>query len=276
MILSKAESPARLIQSAFEQARQSGKPDWHRMTIAVLKNRLLTLTDGQFRETAFGAHTMRHFVKLAGNIVRLDDAGNLPVVVLAKEELTDMLPEVPPRLQIRSDLWRAIVDYSHGWTFVWDGTRARRKLVTDDLPVLPTITDNDLREWRGAFIERNSQDSDARTLELLRAWQEQTQSSKVLPRQLSVIWLTELRDKVLQRLRSWFAENNIEEPPDLIQEVVIPGPEAKGGSDVKVLRRLAIECVRVMNEQELADLRFSPGVVLRAIREIREQKKRAN
>ena len=36
-----------LIRDAFDRARQAGKLEWHRMTTAVLKNRILQSTDGQ-------------------------------------------------------------------------------------------------------------------------------------------------------------------------------------------------------------------------------------
>ncbi len=39
---------ARLIFAAFAQARDSGREDWRRMTLAVLKNRILGLTDCDF------------------------------------------------------------------------------------------------------------------------------------------------------------------------------------------------------------------------------------
>lgn len=44
------ENPNRLIIRAFEQARDAGKIDWSRMTTAVLKNRILGLTEGHGRE----------------------------------------------------------------------------------------------------------------------------------------------------------------------------------------------------------------------------------
>jgi len=271
--MSMTDTPSSLIQSAFEQARRSGKPEWYRMTIAVLKNRLLTLTDGQFQETAFGAQTMRDFVKLASDVVGIDDEGRLPVVVLLGSEPTEILRDSQPRLRVRADLWRAIVDYSRHSVFVWDpvSNQARVKLVTDDLPVLPTIRENDLREWRKLFVDRHSLGLDEETINQLNAWQDRVLSSKVLPRQLAEVWLTELRDRVLDRLRLWFAENGIEEPRDLLQPIYTAQAEAKDGDDLNALRRLAVDCIKVMNERELSELRFPPGVLLRAMQ---EQKKR--
>ena len=66
-------------------------------------------------------------------------------------------------------------------------------------------------------------------------------------------------------MRSWFAENRLAEPLDLIKEITRSTMRGAGG--VSAQRRLALDCIMVMNEQELADLRFSPSVILRAIRE---------
>ncbi len=260
-------TPSALIQSAFEQARNSGKPEWHRMTIAVLKNRLLTLTDGQFQETAFGAPTMRDFVKRASEIVRIDETGNLPVVVLLGEEPAELPSELPPRIRVRDDLWRAIVDYSRNSTFVWDpeGNYARAGSPTDNLPILPTITENELREWRQSFADRHSAGLDEPIISHLQAWREHILPSRVLPRPLSEAWLTELSSKVLSRLRSWFAENNLKEPSDLIFNLAKQKPQGRG--DLDALRNLIIGCVEVMDEDELSELRFPPGIYLRAAQE---------
>jgi hypothetical protein len=268
-------TPAQLIKAAFDQARDSGKPDWQRMTIAVLKNRLLTLTDGQFQEVEFGAQTMREFVKLANDIVSVDNAGFLPVVVWLGEEPAKTRHELPQRIRVRADLWRAIVDYSHHSIFVWDpeSNYARVKLVTDDLPVLPTITEDDLRAWRKSFVERHSDNLDAAAVERLKDWQERILSSKTIPSQLATSWLTELSDKVVTRLRLWFAEVGLKEPPDLIVSFDMSKYESTANLNFKTIRRLAIACVKVMNAQELAELRFSPDVYLRALQ---EQKKRAD
>ena len=53
--ISDTDSRARhLIMQAFEVARRSGRPDWHTMTVAVLKNRLLNLTNRSFRRKIMG------------------------------------------------------------------------------------------------------------------------------------------------------------------------------------------------------------------------------
>ena len=66
------EDAKQLIQQAFEQAKASGKPDWHRMTTAVLKNRLLSLTGNAFNEAAYGAPTFSNFVATHDDLVYID------------------------------------------------------------------------------------------------------------------------------------------------------------------------------------------------------------
>src|SRR5262249_7211649 len=140
---------------AFEQARSSGKPDWFRMTIAVLKNRLLTLTNREFHESHYGVHTMRDFVGLARDTVNIDSSTYPPIVTLLSAETEQIEKRPVTKSRVRPDLWRAVLDYSHGYTFVWDTDTksAREALPADAFPVLPTISENELRSWRTSFAE---------------------------------------------------------------------------------------------------------------------------
>ena len=65
-----------LIRDAFEKAKASGSPDWHRMTVAVLKNRILDLTQGLFKESDHGATTFQDFVRQHGDILELDESSH--------------------------------------------------------------------------------------------------------------------------------------------------------------------------------------------------------
>lgn len=53
-----------LVRTAFAAAKAGGKDAWDTMTLAVLKNRLLSLTDGDFDEKEYGASTMTEFTRL--------------------------------------------------------------------------------------------------------------------------------------------------------------------------------------------------------------------
>src|SRR5947209_1662910 len=64
--------PRLLIKAAFEAARGRGKLDWRRMTLGVLKNRLLQLTNRRFSETELGFTTLEDMLGNFGDLVRLD------------------------------------------------------------------------------------------------------------------------------------------------------------------------------------------------------------
>jgi len=63
-------------------ARHTRKPDWYRMSAAVLKNRLLLLTDRQFDEADYGASTFNAFLKTGTGFVSLDPSTHPPTVLL--------------------------------------------------------------------------------------------------------------------------------------------------------------------------------------------------
>lgn len=75
-----------LIQNAFDRARQSGKADWWCMAIPVLKNRLLQMTDRDFRESAYGAHSFREFIQLHEDMLRVEESPFPGFVVLRSAE----------------------------------------------------------------------------------------------------------------------------------------------------------------------------------------------
>ena len=115
-----------LILQAFRQAWSSNKPDWYRMTTPVLKNRILALTDGRFTEARYGARSLTDFVTKFDDLITLDGSRIPPIVELRDQERIHVTPSElergprPPR--IRSDLWRATLDYASG-----QGVRLGRK-----------------------------------------------------------------------------------------------------------------------------------------------------
>src|SRR5947209_6134392 len=112
-----------LIESAFAAARSSGKNEWRRMTTAVLKNRLLQQTEHRFDERDFGFASLPEMLESFPDLVRLDFTTR-PTTV---EFVGDEVPDVPAssagrsvRPRIREDLWRSMLDYSAGHSWVWD------------------------------------------------------------------------------------------------------------------------------------------------------------
>ena len=76
------EESRTLIERAFAKAQESGRADWHKMTVAVLKNRLLDLTERSFRESDYGASTFLEFVRSHDDILELDTTATPPLATL--------------------------------------------------------------------------------------------------------------------------------------------------------------------------------------------------
>lgn len=149
-----ATAAANLVRRAFDAARNSGKEDWHRMTVPVLKNRILLITGGHFREAEFGASSFRSFLsRLPDGLVTLDESRKPATVELATADVTHRGDRRSFYPRIRPDLWRAVLDYSSGRRYVWDASSglARPATAADHAPSLPTITPIQFAEWAARF-----------------------------------------------------------------------------------------------------------------------------
>jgi hypothetical protein len=124
-----------LIEMAFAQA---GKKQWRpaqSMTLAVLNNRLLQLTNRQFKPSDYGARNLRELIEmLAPEIVitrerrqefvelrtaadRSDNrSASAPEKIRALQPVDrkDGVPSGVETGRIRQDLWIAMVDYASG------------------------------------------------------------------------------------------------------------------------------------------------------------------
>ena len=156
------EDATLLIQQAFERAKVSGKPDWHRMTTAVLKNRLLDLTGNTFNEAKYCADTFTAFVLRYSDIVHLDRSKFPPIVQLRDAELDTLAPgyveTASNRVRVRSDLWQAVLDYSSGTRYVWDEAKKQAlPSVGGRRQFNPSLTKCYLKlmhqQWRGEFFD---------------------------------------------------------------------------------------------------------------------------
>lgn len=120
--MSELQNAHQSIARAFEQARRSGKPDWWKMAIPVLKNRLLQITDRKFTEADYGARSFREMLRNMSELIQVHDTP-LPGHVTLRSAATADLPaddsKVPQR-EIRPDLWDAMLDFSSGTRYVWD------------------------------------------------------------------------------------------------------------------------------------------------------------
>src|SRR5689334_17183736 len=95
-----------LFEEAFAQAKASGKAA--SMRSAVLKNRLLSLTDHRFREADYGARTFGEFLALFPDLIEVDHSSKPPLVSFRGDIGTSHLATPARPARVRPDLWDAI------------------------------------------------------------------------------------------------------------------------------------------------------------------------
>ncbi len=247
-----------LIRLAFEAAKRSGRPNWYRMDVGVLKNRMLNVTNGGFRESDYGCTAFMEFVRSHSNILELDETGWPPSVTLKGAHEEPEFASEPVRRQVRPDLWRAVMDFSGGRRYVWDDSAGIAKPAGDSTagaPAMPTITAEQFTKWKRAFA--GSVD-DAEIDDLFKDWVEKLRPAKLLAPHVRHRWNEYLTEEVVKRLRDWFQERNLALPPDLVKT-----PEGTERSPDDELRRKLIACVRAMTTEELKALQIPSSVLLR-------------
>lgn len=251
-----------LINRAFGLAKKSGKPNWWIMTLPVLKNRLLQLTNGSFKESEFGASSFRSFLEGNEGQVRIDDNFSPSTVALKSAEdepAQDQLLYSHKHNQVRPELWRAIFDYSSGNKYEWDIANTSVRISADDGqgPFLPTLTQDEMRQWKAEFITNLAENFPSS--ERLLAWQNANLPITALPLALHAKWNSFLKDKAENRLKAWFNQQGISAP------IITQGRPVMSsyGMRTEVLRSFVIECVKHMSEEELDRIPIPASVALR-------------
>ena len=259
------------ILRAFDTARQSGRSDWQKMTIAVLKNRLLDLTERTFDEKSYGFQSMGELVEAMPNLV-LDPGSRPPTVRLLADDVSVVELGPPEEARVRPDLWNAVIDYRSGKSYTWDGAHAipegQSSTEYDSGPIIPTISESSLDSWRQDFARqvRPLVVGDPRLEEQLDRWLAEQLPAKALPSLLRGRWSATLKDHVVERLTNWFSSQEITPPADLVQPRRKPKAAVPPSGAASELRELIMRCVRAMTEEELRELRLPPAAVLRAQR----------
>lgn len=264
------DAGAQLLEAAFDAPREQGRVDWRSMTAAVLKNRILKLTGRDFREQDWGASSFRGFLQLFSTLVDVDDAVNPPMVrwigaATSAAESSGAGEDfgLGPHRRIRDDLWTAVLDYSSGQSYFWDGRGAVARPAEAEnappAPRLPTLTREEFLGWRSEFVT-SALAENPMAQHLLEAWRESEAGTAALPRQFRTVWIGELKSKVLSRLLDWFALERIDPPPNLVQDA--PMRRAQD-AQTEEIRELILQCVRVMSRSQLEELRLPADVVLR-------------
>ena len=252
-----------LVIQAFKQAKDSGKPDWYRMTTAVLKNRLLALTAKNFSEQDYGASSLANFVTQLPEILIVDS--NAPHVLELNQQERAILEQPNPSrpqadIRIKGELWRAIFDRSSGNQYYWLSNLqiVSTSLTDSNSHLLPTIDADIDRSWRQSFV-----DSLEPTSEDAAKWAASLLPLSQLPQDLRRQWHRTLTHNVHRHLLEWFNEQQLQPPRDFVTEVqpVRHTPTLQN----RDLRQLVIRVVQEMTEGELSQLTLPAHAVFRAM-----------
>lgn len=259
-----------LILRAYEEARDSGKADWDLMRSAVLKNRLLQLTDREFNEDRYGGGTMvavalriPGLLELASSqpaVLRLAD----PTVISTKTaQLTERKSATShptwQQVRIRPDLWRALVTPRPESTYVWDITTGQAREVTvldePDQLVLPSITAQEMTELRQAFRREHGDDR-------LDEWVEAP--SERIPKRIQTEWRSFLKSHTVSRIQQWFQQHDLPAPVDLIQYTTTSDlPTTADVVRTRTLKSALLRAVQLMTDDELRQVLVPAAVLMR-------------
>lgn len=262
-----SENPRELIVKAFLMARQRGKPDWRRMQVGVLKNRLLQMTKNAFAEGDYGSKSFQEFLLTLPDVVQIDQTVT-PSVAQLKDTPSDVdgvnqdsLPET--MRVVRTDLWHAILDFTSGHQYGWDTSTnsARRLIPGEQLKLLPTISAQTLSDWRKQFLDKHIEQASPADKNRLNRWHSESLATYHLPNDLRRPWVQELVTRVEETLKSWFASEGISPPPIVTTRTRATNDYA--APDLEEMRTAAIRCIQVMTQEELQHLQFSPAVIAR-------------
>ena len=216
-----------LVLEAFRTAARRGKPEWYRMAGTVLKNRLLDLTERSFDESDYGAERFGALVELLDDLLIVDHSAK-PFLVELREpyrseiQQSDAASGSSSGRTIRSDLWHAVVDYSHGQRWILDRAtgRAIRLREEDDTcgeADLPTLDRATLQTWRADFAEECSATATEPERLQLDTWStERHRDCGTMPKRIRGAWTSRMRDLVHERLLECFQSQELDPPKDLL------------------------------------------------------------
>jgi hypothetical protein len=236
----------RIVAGAFEQAQGTQKAEWREMTLPVLKNRMITVADGDFDEVDFGCPNLRYFVNEFPELLHVTPSRpHWTVRFLGAEPTAPNVAPKPPaatataRGRVRPDIWTASVDYRSGQTYVWllDDKVAEAGEPGDRALRFPTLSQRDIADWRAQFAV-NMKDDDRD--DAIEKWLRVGGTSTMLAPGLRNEWNGYLRHQVQTHAERFFVEADLEAPPDLI---INAGGRTTGMPAVAVDLRAALHLV---------------------------------
>ncbi len=253
-----------LILEAFTQARSDDRADWDRMTIAVLKNRILQITDRKFKEQDYGARRFIDLIKSLSDLVSIDETPVPPIV-----ELLNKPAPSAKQGRLRRDLWQAVMDYSSGTQYVWDPSGEARPRTPDDpedLPSIPTISAEEMTDLRREFAnDVLANPANEAVADRVREWAEKGYKTGYLPQHLRGAWNQRVTDAALTRVRNWFRDLNMAEPDTLVLEPSHEAGESPTES-TEALRSFILRAVEAMTAGELRRVELPASAAMRAHR----------
>ena len=247
-----------LIRLAFEKAKESGRPNWYRMDVGVLKNRILDLTNRGFREPDYGSPTFMEFVRSHADVLELDETRWPPAVTLRGVHQESEPASESTRTRVRPDLWRAVMDFSRDARYVWDNDERVAKPAGDSVtsgPDMPTITTEQFTRWKQAFADGvDDAEQDTR----FKDWVEHLRPASFLAADVRHRWNDHLKKEVENHLIAWFQRQNLPLPADLVEKRpgVVRTPDEE-------LRRRLTACLHSMTMDELERVQIPSSVLLR-------------
>ncbi|WP_170290140.1 hypothetical protein [Arthrobacter gandavensis] len=249
--------------------------------MAVLKNRLLDLTERGFRESEYGAPNMQYLAYLLQDMLEMESSDRSGMsIVRFKDELDTHLGVFPgPPLargysRLRRDIWIAFVDFRAG-SYVWD-TVGKRAIPGEAGPgklAIPSLTSQQEAEMRKDFRANVSTDLAQADMQALDEWVTKRLGTMGLPPLLRGQWNGFMRESIASRVSKFFKMSGVEPPADMLATNSPSKTRQHSVTDDSRtvphsydLRAFILRCVDVMSEDELAALPLSASVCLRAQR----------
>lgn len=261
------------ILAAYEAARDSRRENWHIMPLPVLKNRLLTLTNGAFHEWDYGWPNLRFLPRAFPDLLTLDPTTpHGAAVYIAAPDLTvrsdtkasgstlRVSTASTEGRRIREDLWNAVVDYRSGLTYIWDINQRRAAGIDGEAetgtPVFPTISQDEVGAWRRECARKWAQLNGDADNEVIEAWVENPRTR--VPQRFVNSWRTDQRDRVAAIIQDFFRSAQLDLPSDAF-------PPSKPTRTELTARELVRLAAQVMTDTEVDALQLPVGAVLRAL-----------
>lgn len=248
---------SQLITGAFQRARERGKPNWTIMTTAVLKNRLLTATDGEFDEAEYGGRRLVDLLLSFPALVEVDTTTRPATVHWLPDGHTGRAPgSLLERHRLRSDLWNAVFDYSSAGAYVWrEGTARLVSSAFEGELLLPTLDVTELDSWRSEFAQFHGDTPE------LREWAKGRLGTTALPPDLRPAWNRKQTEAAVSRLEAWFMQKGIDPPSDLTVD-----PARGRDLEEEALRSYLQRCIAAMSHEELKAVRIPANLAARLAR----------